>query len=170
MRFMPTITLSIPIRGPSERCFDLARSIDFHTHSMRASGERAVSGRTSGLINLGEEVTWEATHLGVAHRLTSRVTLCRPPSLFVDEQVRGPFRSFRHEHRFESLDVNETRLTDVFEFRAPLGPLGRLAEATFLTRHMRRLLLAHQRRLKAAIESDRWRTFLSEPADQPRTT
>jgi ligand-binding SRPBCC domain-containing protein len=157
---MATITLSITVRAPISRCFDLARSIEFHTHSMRSTGERAVAGRTSGLIVEGEEVTWQGRHFGILQRLTSRVNLCRPPQLFIDEQVRGPFHSFRHEHRFEAIDDHTTRLTDVFTYRAPLGPLGRIAEATFLTRALRRLLAGHQRHLKAALETDEWRRFL----------
>ncbi len=157
---MPTITLSTTIIAPIPRCFDLARSIDFHAHSMSRSGERAVGGRTSGLIGEGEEVTWEARHFGLSQRLISRVTLCRPPRLFVDEQVRGPFRSLHHEHRFEQIDERSTRLTDEFTFRAPLGPLGRFAEACFLTRYMRGLLRDHQQNLKRALETDEWRRFI----------
>lgn len=156
---MPTLTLTTTIYAPSGRCFDLARSIDFHTHSMRATGERAIAGTTSGLIAEGETVTWQARHLGLTHRLTSRITCFEPPHLFIDEQVRGPFRSLRHEHRFERLDEHTTRLTDALTFRAPLGPLGRLAEPLF-TRHLRRLIAAHQQHLKEALESDEWRQFL----------
>ncbi|HZW11263.1 MAG TPA: SRPBCC family protein [Phycisphaerales bacterium] len=165
---MPTITLSATIHAPISRCFDLARSIDFHTHSMRGTGERAIAGRTSGLIAEGEEVTWQARHFGLVQRLTSRVSVCRPPQVFIDEQVRGPFRSFRHEHRFEPLDERATRLTDIFTYRAPLGPLGRIAEAAFVTGTMRRLLQRHQEHLKAALESEEWRRFLpGEPLRIP---
>lgn len=157
---MPTITVTTTINAPAARCFDLARSIDFHTHSMRATGERAIAGVTRGLIGEGQSVTWRARRLGLTQTLTSRVTTCRPPHLFVDEQARGPFKSFRHEHRFEALDEQTTRLTDIFTFLAPLGPLGRLAEALFLTGYMRRLLEQHLGNLKYALETDEWREFL----------
>jgi len=62
------------INAPIERCFDLARDIDFHQRSLTDTGERAIGGVTSGLIALGETVTWEATHFGVRQRLTVRIT------------------------------------------------------------------------------------------------
>ena len=56
-----------------------------------------------------------------------------------DEQVRGPFRSFRHEHQFESI-AGATVMTDQWEHVAPFGPLGRLVDRLVLERHMRGLL------------------------------
>src|SRR5260370_18670121 len=62
------------ISAPLERCFDLARDIDFHIRSLADTGERAVAGRTTGLIGLGESVTWEARHLGLRQRFTAKAT------------------------------------------------------------------------------------------------
>ncbi|WP_454836889.1 hypothetical protein [Rhodococcus qingshengii] len=36
--------------------------------------------------------------------MTSKITSYLRPTLFVDEQVRGPFTMFTHEHRFESTE------------------------------------------------------------------
>jgi len=71
---MPKLSILTIIRAPIERCFDLARSIDLHVESMKHTGEKAVAGVTSGLIGLGQEVTWEARHFTVRQRLTSRIT------------------------------------------------------------------------------------------------
>ncbi|ROP48105.1 MULTISPECIES: SRPBCC family protein [unclassified Rathayibacter] len=122
-----------------EDLFDRARSIDLHTESQAAAGERAVGGVVSGRIGLGEEVTWQARHFGVRLRLTSRITAFDAPHSFTDEQTRGPFRSFRHEHRFEP-DGSGSVMTDRLTFRAPFGVLGRVAERLVLARHLRRLL------------------------------
>ena len=62
---MPVIELQILIDAPRERVFDLSRSIDAHQDSAEGTDERAVAGVTSGLLGLGEDVTWEARHLGV---------------------------------------------------------------------------------------------------------
>ncbi|MBO0984385.1 SRPBCC family protein [Rathayibacter sp. SD072] len=125
-------------RSPAE-LFDLARDIGVHTASQAAAGERAVGGVVTGLIGPGEEVTWRARHFGLPFSLTSRVTAFDAPHRFVDEQVRGPFARFRHEHLFEA-DGAGCVMTDRIEFTAPLGPLGRLVEHTVLARHLRRLI------------------------------
>ncbi len=85
---------------PQSELFDRARSIDAHKDSMAQSREDAVAGVTSGLISLGEEVTWRAWHFGVPLHMTSRITEMESPNYFVDEQVKGPFRRFRHVHEF----------------------------------------------------------------------
>ena len=81
---------------PPDRLFDLARSIDAHLDSQADTGEQAVAGVTMGLIGAGQEVTWRARHFGVPIRMTSRITSMEFPERFVDEQVRGPFKAFRH--------------------------------------------------------------------------
>jgi len=119
--------------------FDLSRSIDAHKDSMARSREKAVAGVTSGLISLGEEVTWRAWHFGLPVRMTSRITEMQAPQYFVDEQVRGPFRRFRHVHEFGA-DPAGTVMVDRIEFAAPFGPVGRLAEKLFLERYLRGLI------------------------------
>lgn len=156
---MPLIRLETRIAAPVDRVFDLARSIDAHSASTTGTDERAVAGRTSGLIELGETVTWEARHFGVRQKLTSRITEMNRPEMFVDEMVRGAFSSIRHIHRFEQKG-DLTLMHDEFQFSAPLGILGRLAEILFLTRYMERFLRERNKVLKELAESDGWREFL----------
>src|ERR1700744_486001 len=133
---MPTIRLSTPIRAPRAICFDLSRSIDLHMESTAHTGERAIAGRTSGLIGPGETVTWRARHFGIWQNLTSAITAYERPGVFVDEMVEGAFRSIRHEPRFEVTEEGTT-MFDVFTYRSPLGWLGRLADVLFLKQYMR---------------------------------
>ena len=140
------------IAAPVEACFDLSRDIDFHSRSMAGTGERAVAGRTSGLIELGESVTWEARHLGVRQRLTSQITAFDRPAHFRDEMTRGAFRSFAHDHRFETRD-GWTVMTDEVEFRSPFGPLGWLVDRLFLTGYLRRLLAGRAEAIKREAEA-----------------
>jgi ligand-binding SRPBCC domain-containing protein len=149
---MATIRIVTPINAPIEVCFDLARDIDFHTRSLADTGERAVAGRTAGLIGLGESVTWEARHLGVRQRFTARVTAFDPPRYFRDEMTAGAFRRFAHDHRFEQRDGG-TVMTDEVAFRSPLGPIGWLVDALFLTRYLRRLLAGRCQAIKREAEA-----------------
>src|SRR5439155_10558977 len=124
---MQTIRIETWIAAPPERCFDAARDLDLHLKSMAHTGERAVAGRTSGLIGMGEEVTWRARHFLVTQHFTSRITAFDRPRYFQDSMQRGAFRSFVHDHTFEARGGG-TAMTDVLAFAAPLGTLGLRAE------------------------------------------
>ena len=131
--------------------FDLSLSIDAHVGSMAESGERAVAGVTHGLIGLGEEVTWKARHFGLPFTMTSRITELERPLRFVDEQVRGPFRRFHHEHVFTA-DGERTVMVDRINFDAPLGPLGRIAERAVLSTYLPKLIQERNSYLKRIAE------------------
>jgi ligand-binding SRPBCC domain-containing protein len=157
---MATIHLTTLIHAPLDRCFDLSRSVDLHVASTQNTGERAVGGVTSGLLGLGDEVTWSARHFGVRQRLTSRITAFDPPRHFRDSMVSGAFRRFDHDHHFEA-QGDATRMRDVFDFESPLGPLGRIADALVLTRYLRGFLEERNAVIKRAAESDAWRALLA---------
>jgi ligand-binding SRPBCC domain-containing protein len=143
------------IKAPIQVCFDLSRSIDIHMESTAYTYERAVKGRTSGLIERGETVTWEATHFGIRQQLTSIITEFDPPNSFVDEMVSGAFKRFRHEHTFELID-DGTLMTDKFDYTSPFGLLGRLADMMFLWSYMERLLLRRNEYIKSIAENGTW--------------
>ncbi len=149
---MPVIEVITPISASIERCFDLARDLDLHLRSQAGAGERAVAGRTSGLIELGESVTWEARHLGVRQRFTSRITQFDRPRHFQDAMVAGAFRSFVHDHTFAG-GPEHAVMTDRLEFESPFGFIGRCFNNLFLTGYMRRLLTDRATVIKAAAEA-----------------
>lgn len=150
---MPEIEIETRIRAPIERCFDLARDVEVHARSAAFSAERVVSpGRTAGLLELGDLVTFRGRHLGLTRTLTARVVELHRPDRFVDEMVAGSFESLRHVHEFEQ-DGEETVMKDTLRWRAPLGPLGRLADELILRRHLLRFLRKKQRALKAIAEA-----------------
>jgi ligand-binding SRPBCC domain-containing protein len=150
---MPIVTLETLVHAPIERVFDLFRSVDHHIASTGKSREVAVAGKTSGLMELGDRVTWEATHLGIRQRLTSEITRFDRPHYFRDSMVSGAFRRFDHDHFFVP-DAGGTIVRDRFDFDSPLGPLGHLANALFLTRYMHRFLQERALAIKASAESE----------------
>jgi ligand-binding SRPBCC domain-containing protein len=145
------LVVTTDVRAGVDRCFALSRDIDLHRRSMAASKERAIAGVTSGLIGPGQQVTWQARHFGIWWRLTSKIVDYDRPWRFVDEMQRGPFTTWRHEHRFEEHPTG-TRMVDTAQYRLPLGPLGRLADLLFVRRYLRRLLEARQQHIKLEAE------------------
>ncbi|MCH7525512.1 MAG: SRPBCC family protein [Bacteroidetes bacterium] len=149
---MELITLQTYINADIKTCFDLARNIDFHQESLQHSNEKAISGKTSGLISLGESVTWEAKHFGITQRLTSKITEFNSPNYFVDEMVSGAFKSFKHEHIFQQKG-NQTLMIDKFYFQSPYRIIGKVANRLFLKKYMINLLKTRNQLLKIAAES-----------------
>ena len=149
---MPVIEIQTQVHAPLERCFDLARDLDLHLRSMEHSGERIIGGRASGLIGMGEEVTWEARHFGVLHRHTSQITRYERPYYFRDSMIHGRFARFDHDHYFEA-QGSETLMRDVVEFASPLGILGRFVDVAFLKRYLAKLISRRNEVIKLAAEA-----------------
>ncbi len=162
---MPSIRIVTHIYAPIERVFDLSRSIDLHISSTSKSQEKAIAGRTTGLIELGESVTWEAKHLGVRQRLTTTITAFSRPNTFTDEMTKGIFKSMIHRHDFQSV-ANGILMTDAFIFESPFGFVGRLFNRVYLTNYMKRFLIERNEMIREVAESDEWKKHLNQGLDK----
>jgi ligand-binding SRPBCC domain-containing protein len=74
----------------------------------------------------------------------SRITAWEPPHRFVDEQVRGPYRRWVHEHTFEARNGG-TEVRDRVDYRAPLAFL---TERLLVRRDVERIFAYRQRKLE----------------------
>lgn len=80
-------------------------------------------------------------------------------SHFCDEQVRGPFASWKHRHSIvaESREdgsngsVNGTLITDEVEYRLPLGALGKIADTAFVKGQMDAMFAYRQQKLEEIL-------------------
>lgn len=147
----PTLIVQTEIQAPVQVCFDLARDITLHVSTAAKTKERAIAGVTSGLIGLGESVTFEGVHFGVRQRFTAKVTEFDFPYRFVDEMTQGAFKTLKHVHEFTSTETGTT-MTDTLMWTSPFGIIGKLADKVFLIRHMERFLLERNAVLKSAAE------------------
>ena len=150
------------IRAPIERCFDLARSVEVHLAGNAHSGETAVAegGITSGLISMGQRVTWRAKHFGVWQTLTSEITAMDRPRYFQNTMIQGIFRFMKSDNVFQTFSPQETEMRNTFYFAAPLQVLGLLAEVIFLRRYMDSLLRERNAVIKEIAESSEWQRYL----------
>jgi ligand-binding SRPBCC domain-containing protein len=164
---MPIISLSTDIAAPPQRVFDLSRCIDLHAESMTTHGEKAIAGVTSGLIELGQTVTWRARHFGIWQHLTSQITLFDPPCHFRDSQVQGAFQRFDHDHICIPI-AQGTRLIDLFDYTSPLGVLGNLVDLMVLKKYMTSLLTQRNQVIKMVAESQEWQRFLPAAITESR--
>lgn len=156
---MTTIELHTEIAAPLNVCYDLARSIDVHLHSMNRHQERAIAGKTSGLINVNEHVTWEAKHFLTVQRMTVAITEAIRPFYFCDEMKEGPFTFMKHTHVFQSIN-GKTAMRDYFEYGVPFGSFGRWFDKIVLRDYLETLLLQRNQFIKQLAESGRWMKFI----------
>ena len=74
----------------------------------------------------GARIEYQLRLAGVPVRWRTVIREWKPNESFVDEQERGPYALWRHEHRFAAVGEG-TLMTDIVRYRLPLGPLGRIA-------------------------------------------
>ena len=158
---MPVIELETFIRSDIETCFDLSRSIDLHQISTINTHEKAIGGKLSGLIELNEFVTWQATHFGITQKLTSKITAFNRPFHFRDEQVKGIFKYIVHDHYFE-FHADHVIMKDIFRFQSPFGYIGKVFNNSILTNYLRNLLLKRNAVIKEYAEGSQWRSILNK--------
>lgn len=156
---MPTIHLTSFIEAPVKLVFDLSRSINLHQLSTVQTNERAIAGVLNGLINKDETVTWQAKHLFKTRRFTSKITAMQSPDFFIDEMVKGDFKSFRHEHHFKAA-ANGAIMIDLVNFESPYGIMGKIANRLFLRLYIEKLLVKRNAVIKDYAETEKWKAIL----------
>jgi ligand-binding SRPBCC domain-containing protein len=148
---MTTIQLTTHYFAPIEKVFDINRNIDIHQQSASKTNEIAIAGITSGLINKNETVTWKGKHFGVYLTHQSLISELIFPTYFVDEQLKGKFKSFKHQHFFEQKE-NYVEVTDILNYETPYGIFGKLFDKLFLKKHLTDFIMKRNAVLKNLAE------------------
>ena len=94
-------------------------------------------------IGEGTRIDYKLRLRGIPLRWQSLIRSWNPPHGFVDEQLRGPYRSWIHQHTFEDLG-GKTRIRDHVRYSV-LG--GALVNRLFVRPDVERIFAYRQRRL-----------------------
>ncbi len=70
-------------------------------------------------MKVGALIDYRLRIHGLPVRWRTRITVWQPPHRFADEQIRGPYRQWIHEHTFEARDGG-TLVRDHVRYAAPL--------------------------------------------------
>ena len=150
---MTTIYLQTLINASVEEVFDCARSIDFHMRSASKTQEKAIAGRTKGLIGMGDTVIWRGRHFGLLLKHTSKILEFKRPHKFTDVMLEGHFSYFVHEHVFQE-EGGSTLMIDSLKYRVPFGFLGTLFDKMILKSHLTRFLQTRNKAIRLACEHE----------------
>jgi ligand-binding SRPBCC domain-containing protein len=148
---MERIEQTVQISAPIEKVFH------FHDDTRNllriTPPDVKVSIETVGSPGLGYEVTLKVRQFMLfVMRWHVKITVYEPPVLMVDEQLSGPFRTWKQTRRLRQVDGG-TELTDIVEYEAPFGLLGRLANALVIRRQIQKMFSYRQATTKKLLES-----------------
>lgn len=97
----------------------------------------------------GAQFDYTIRWLGLPMSWKTLISAYEPPRRFVDEQLRGPYTRWRHEHTFVETP-DGTRVLDHVVYALPFGPLGRLAHRLVVRRQLQEIF-AYRRRVLRQI-------------------
>lgn len=100
-------------------------------------------------MHAGTRIDYRLSLFGVPFGWRTLIEVYEPGRRFVDVQLAGPYRRWRHLHAFEDAPGG-TRMLDRVEYELPLGPLGDLAHALVVRRQLR-TIFDHRRRVIDAL-------------------
>jgi ligand-binding SRPBCC domain-containing protein len=93
---------------------------------------------TAPLIEMraGALIDYEIALFGIGFRWRTQIESFEPGSRFVDVQLEGPYRYWRHSHEFTDAPGG-TLVRDRVEYEVPFGPIGEIARVLFVERQLR---------------------------------
>jgi len=86
-------------------------------------------------LEAGALIDYRLSLFGIPFRWRTRIEAFEPEVRFIDLQLRGPYRRWRHTHTFEDAPGG-TLMRDRVEYQLPLGPLGGLMHAMLVRRQL----------------------------------
>jgi ligand-binding SRPBCC domain-containing protein len=160
---MFTISDSIFINAPIERCFLLSTNIELVGQTY---GMKPIEGKRNGLFGAEDRLVWAGWKFGFPQMHESYVTQYNPPAFFQDTMGRGRFKRYQHDHHF--YEMNErTVLNDKIRFTMPLGFAGHLVGKFVLVPYLSKRLRRRLAILKRVAENRKeWQKYL--PEEQPQ--
>lgn len=160
---------SVVVRAPLERLWALSTRVELVQETL---GMRLVGGVTSGHIEGGSRVVWRGWKFGLPTEHHTLISGYAAPhrdedgtrsAWFQDEQEKGRFARFQHDHWLRERAGADGAVTTVLEdevrFRLPFGVLGTMAAQWVMLPYVRRLVRKRFNRLKELAEGDGWRQW-----------
>jgi hypothetical protein len=102
-----------------------------------------ILGQTDPELKVGTLIFYKLAWHGFPLAWTSRIEEWRPPTLFVDVQVKGPYRLWHRAHTFEARDGG-TLIRDMVRYAIQMEPLGDSCAGMLVRRDVERIFTAER--------------------------
>ena len=147
--YLPTFRHSFIVKSNIERVWDFYTDIRHLEIITPKEIELTIIDTTSQNIVQEQEI-WCSGKIIVKRRTTwhSKITFLKRYE-YIDEMLCGPFKKWKHLHKFHNVDGKQTEVIDEIEFELPYGILRKLFEAYAY----RQLQKTFEHRKVATIES-----------------
>jgi ligand-binding SRPBCC domain-containing protein len=99
----------------------------------------------------GARIEYDLRLFGVPLRWRTGIPRWDPPSVFVDEQLSGPYARWIHTHRFRDTPDGGTEIEDEVRWALPLQPLGEIARP-LVRRQLARIFAFRERRVRELLD------------------
>ena len=102
-----------------------------------ASMNFRILNQSSPIMEEGMLITYEISPvLNIKTTWITEITKVTKHKNFIDQQVKGPYRFWHHEHKFQEVSGNLVKMTDVITYIPPFGLLGDIANQLFLKKKL----------------------------------
>lgn len=125
----------IPV--PADQAWDFFSSpANLQTITPPYMGFRVISKHQGDRMYPGQVIEYKVKPLlGIPMYWMTEITHVAEGKMFVDEQRKGPYRLWHHQHHFRTV-ANGVEMTDIVHYQLPLGWLGDLANWLFVKKQL----------------------------------
>ena len=156
---MNKIEFNTHIKAPVDRCFDLARSIEFHKISVKPIQEESVAGCTKGLIGYNQHALLQSKVKGFHFSTELKLTKFTPPFFMSYDIMDSNFESIIHDYYFYDIS-EETVMINHFYYKPKWGILGEILNFLFLEKYLTRIIEKRNDLLRDFAENNKWQDVL----------
>ena len=150
---MPILEFKIEIDAPLQKVWEFHSTLD-GLKKVTPAGTKIEILDYNPPLKIGSRFTLVIKRFGIPIKWEVEYVSFDPPNGFIDQQVTGsgPFKSWRHEHRFIAISENKTLLHDYIAYEAPFLFLGKIAEALFLKNDLVKMFAYRHKITKELLE------------------
>lgn len=149
---MPTYQTEMTLQADREKAFNfLCRPenlVDLSQPEMRLTIEEAPE-----TIEQGSRIKFAVFVMGATIRSVHEIVTFESPERFIEEQIEGPFKLWRHEHVFRPLSERQVAIYDLIEYEPPGGMMGLILNEARIRSQLEEGFAHRQDELKYLLEN-----------------